>query len=120
MNAASAITATRAAIGVSCWTIPVLASRIFGIDIRNDQSGKFYLKLGGTRDLALAASTATTTGRSQAQVLKIAAACDVADITAALITRRQGNLSKFGTALWLVASGACFGITVAALKEVSQ
>jgi hypothetical protein len=117
MTMTNAITATRAAIGVSCWATPVLASRIFGVDITNDRSGKFYLKLGGTRDLALAAGSGTIGGPSKAQMLRIAAACDLADIAATLITRREGNVSKLGTGLWLIASSACFAMTVMAINE---
>ncbi len=113
----NAITATRAAIGVSCWTTPVFASRLFGVDVREDRSAKFYLKLGGTRDLALAAGAATTVGPARRQALRIAAVCDVADIAATVITRREGNVSKVGTALWLAASSACFAMTLGAIRE---
>jgi hypothetical protein len=120
MNMTQSITATRAAIGVSCWATPVLASRIFGVDVRNDRSAKFYLKLGGTRDLALAAGSGTIPVPGKAQALRIAAACDVADMIATVITRREGDVTKLGTGLWLVASGACLTMTIAAIREQQQ
>lgn len=117
MTMTNAITATRAAIGISCWTMPVFASRLFGVDVTQDQSARFYLKLGGTRDLALAAGSGMIKGPSKKQMLTIAAACDAADMLATIITRREGNVTKVGTGLWLVASSACLGMTVKAMGE---
>jgi hypothetical protein len=113
----TAIIATRSAIGLSCWATPVLASRLFGLDISRDVSGSFYLRLGGTRDFALAASAATLKGSSRKQALRIAAACDLGDMAAALIARRHGHLSDPATGVWLAASAACLALTVAAIEE---
>jgi hypothetical protein len=115
-----AIVATRAAVGVTCWAIPVVISRLFGIDIREDRSGKFYLRVAGTRDIALAVASATTTGASLAQVLRDAAACDIADMVATAITRRQGNVSRSSTALWLAGCGACLAMTIGAHNELRR
>lgn len=86
-------------------------------DNARDRSAKFYLKLGGTRDLALAAGSGTIPSPGKAQMLRIAAACDIADMVATVITWREGNVTKFGTGLWLVASGACLAMTIAAIRE---
>jgi hypothetical protein len=107
----------RAVIGLSAWVTPVFASRLLGVDASNDRSVRFYLKLAGTRDLALAAGTLTFAGEAKVQMMRIAAACDLADIAATLITRKQGDVSKAGTPLWIGASLACLAMTVKAQKE---
>jgi hypothetical protein len=68
------------------------------------------------RHLALAGS-GTIPSPGKAQMLRIVAACDIADMVATVITRRQGNVTKLGTGLWLVASGACLAMTIAAIRE---
>jgi hypothetical protein len=112
-----AITGTRAAIGLSCWTAPVAVSRLFGVDISNDRSGKFYIKLGGTRDLALATGCGTIGGDQKVKMLRIAAACDLADMAATVITYREGDVTKVGLCLWLLGEVACLGLTVGAMRE---
>lgn len=116
-DSATALAATRAAIGVSCWAMPQTASRLFGIDISDDVSGKLYLRLGGTRDLALAAGTMGFDEAARPLMLKIAAACDVADIVAVAVARRDGRISKIGAALFIGASAGCLVLGARALGE---
>ncbi|EHB59270.1 hypothetical protein MycrhDRAFT_1706 [Mycolicibacterium rhodesiae JS60] len=60
MPAVKALSATRAAIGASGWAMPITAGRLFGIDASKDVSAALYLRLGGTRDFALAAGPLVT------------------------------------------------------------
>jgi hypothetical protein len=117
IDTTTALAANRAAIGLSCWTVPVTASKLFGIDISNDVSGKLYLRLGGTRDLALAAGTKGFQGDAKKLMLGIAAACDVADIVAVKLARKEGQISKLGTVLFIGASLGCLALGAKAATE---
>jgi hypothetical protein len=76
-----------------------------------------YLRLGGTRDLALAAGTAGMEGESKSKMLKIAAACDVGDIVAVAIARRSDKISKAGSVLFYAASLGCLALGAKSLGE---
>jgi hypothetical protein len=117
MTTSNVLAATRAAIGVSCWATPVFASKLFGVDISGDVSGNMYLRLGGTRDLALAAGTAGMEGESKSLMLKIAAGCDVGDIVAVAIARRSGKISRLGSVLFYGASLGCLALGAKSLSE---
>lgn len=117
MTATDAIAGIRAAIGVSCWATPVTASRLFGIDIAGDVSGRLYLRLGGTRDLALAAATKGMGGASKPAMMKIAGACDVGDIVAVALARRGGSISKTGAVLFVASSVTCLALSARAATE---
>ena len=111
------LAATRSAIGASGWLIPITAGRLFGMDVSNDVSAALFLRLGGSRDFALAAGPVVTSGAASTMLLKIAAACDIGDILAVAIARRQGKLSLFSTVLFGVASLACLALSGKAIAE---
>lgn len=111
------LAATRSAIGASGWLMPITAGRLFGMNVSDDVSAALFLRLGGSRDFALAAGPLVTTGESSTKMLKIAAACDVGDIIAVAIAHRRGKLSKFSAALFTVASLGCLALTGKAITE---
>jgi hypothetical protein len=113
----SSLAVIRSAIGASGWLAPVTASRLFGIDIRNDVSGSLFLRLGGSRDFALAAGPLLTEGPSRTNMLKVAAACDVGDILAVAIARRQRKISRLSAAVFAGASLGCLALGAKALAE---
>jgi hypothetical protein len=112
----SILATTRSAIGVSGWLMPITAGRLFGMDVSKDVSAALFLRLGGSRDFALAAGPLVA-GNANKQMLKIAAACDVGDLIAVAIARRRGKLSKFSTALFAAASLGCLALTGKAMAE---
>jgi len=112
-----ALAALRSAIGASSWLMPITAGKLFGIDASRDVSAPLYLRLGGTRDFALAASPLVTGGTARRNTLGIAAACDVADIVAVEIARRRGKISSWAAALFFGASLACLATVAKALSE---
>jgi hypothetical protein len=111
------LAATRSAIGASAWLMPITASRLFGIDASKDVSAALFLRLGGSRDCALATGPLVTTGKSSTQMLKIAAACDVGDIVATAIAYRRGKISTLGAALFAAASLGCLALSGKAIAE---
>jgi hypothetical protein len=113
----TALAATRSAIGASAWVMPITAGKLFGMDVANDVSAALFLRLGGTRDFALAAGPLVTDGESSRRLVKVAAACDAADIVAVAIARRQGKVSTFSTVLFVGASLACLALDIKALAE---
>lgn len=117
MSAAQTLSAIRAAIGTSGWLMPITAGKLFGIDASHDVSAALYLRLGGTRDFALAAGPSLTTGRARRKLLAVAAGCDLADIAAVAIARRNGKISTLGAGLFSVASAACFALSVKAIAD---
>ena len=107
----------RSAIGASGWLMPITAARLFGMDVSQDVSAALFLRLGGTRDFALAAAPLVTEGRSRSQMLKVAAACDVGDILAAGIAHRRGKISAPSAVLFIAASLGCLALSTKALFE---
>ena len=74
--------ATRASIGIGSWVAPDLTMRVFGID--PDNADRFFGRLFGARELALAAV---------APVAALGAAVDAIDSIAGFDEARRGNMS---------------------------
>jgi len=117
IDAKSAVALTRTAIGASGWLMPITAGKLFGMDVSKDVSAALFLRLGGSRDFALAAGPLVTQGQASKQMLKIAAACDAGDILAVAIAHRRGKLSSVSAAMFAAASAACLALTAKALTE---
>lgn len=117
MPAVKTLSATRAAIGASGWAMPITAGKLFGIDASRDVSAALYLRLGGTRDFALAAGPLVTAGSARRKLLAIAAACDLGDIAAVAIARRRGKISTLSAGLFIGASLACLGLSVKSIVD---
>jgi hypothetical protein len=47
-----------------------------------------------------------------------AAACDIGDIVAVVLARREGKISNLGASLFIGASAACLALGAKALTEV--
>jgi hypothetical protein len=107
----------RSAIGASGWLMPITAARLFGMNVSKDVSAALFLRLGGTRDFALAAAPLVTERRSRSQMLKVAAACDLGDIVAAGIAHRRGKISGLSAGLFMSASLGCLALSTKALFE---
>jgi hypothetical protein len=116
-TATNAVSATRSAIGASAWLMPITAGKLFGIDASKDVSAALYLRLGGTRDFALAAGPLVTAGPSRRKMLIVAAVCDLADIAAVEIARRRGKISSLSAALFGGASLVCLALGAKALVD---
>jgi hypothetical protein len=97
--------------------MPITAARLFGMDVSKDVSAALFLRLGGSRDFALAAAPLLTQHRSRAQMLKVAAACDLGDIVAVGIAHRRGMISRSSAALFALASLGCLALSVKAIGE---
>lgn len=117
VRTATALAVTRSVIGASAWLMPITAGKLFGMNVSKDVSAALFLRLGGTRDFALAAGPAVTTGQSSKQMLKVAAACDVGDILAVAIAHRRGKISALSAALFAAASLGCLALGARALSE---
>lgn len=113
----AALAITRSAIGMSAWLMPTTAARIFGMDVSHDDSAGLFLRLGGTRDFALAAGPLVAGASGQQHLLKVAAACDIADLAAVAIARREGKISNLAAALFAAGSIACLALGAKALSD---
>ena len=111
------LSAVRSAIGASGWLMPKTAARLFGMDVSKDVGAALFLRLGGTRDFALAAGPLVTDGRAKTQMLKIAAACDLGDLLAVGIAHRRGKISALSAWLFAVASLGCLALSVKGFSE---
>lgn len=111
------LAAARSAIGASGWLMPLTAAKLFGMDVSNDVSAVLFLRLGGTRDFALAAAPLATERRSRTRMLRVAAACDLGDIVAVGIAHRRGKISRRSAALFASASLGCLLLSAKALSE---
>ncbi len=117
LRTVTVLAAVRSAIGASGWLMPITASRLFGMNVVKDVSAALFLRLGGSRDFALAVAPLVTEQRSRSQMLKVAAACDLGGILAAGIAHRTGKVSGLTAGLFAVASLACLALSVKAIGE---
>lgn len=113
----TALAAARSAIGAGGWLMPLTAARLFGMDVSKDVSAALFLRLGSTRDFALAVAPLVADGRPRSQMLTVAAACDVGDILAAGIAHRRGKISARSAALFISASLGCLALSGKAYSE---
>ncbi|WP_169816212.1 hypothetical protein [Nocardia miyunensis] len=119
ISAVTALAATRSAIGASAWLIPTTAAKLFGMDTSSDDSADLFLRLGGTRDFALAAGPLVS-GAGRRQMLRVAAACDVADLVAVAIALRRGRISRLSAVLFGSGSLVCLRLGAKALSEATE
>lgn len=114
------ITSLRIAIGVVSYLAPRLGGRLFGLDVRGNPQAPYLARLFGVRDLVLAIGVMQSTGAAQKQWLQLGMACDVADVGAAILGRRDGTL-PLGTALVVGGTAAAAAaMSAAAAGEVDQ
>jgi hypothetical protein len=106
------LAALRVAIGVSSWTTPRVAGRLFGLDAQANPQAPYLARLFGVRDVALGWGALSTAGEVQRQWLLAGLACDVADALAGIAGARARYLPPVtgvlvtGTALAAGARGA--------------
>lgn len=112
--------AMRAAIGGASWVMPVAAGAAFGLKLGPETNAPLLLRMGGTRDLALAAGALEDTPGARARALRVGQACDLGDIAAVVLATRQGRMSKLAAVLFVAASSACLALGVAALGEADR
>jgi hypothetical protein len=107
----------RMAVGALSWLAPELSARVFGID--PDRADPIVTQLFGVRDFALGYLTATASGATRDQVLRVGVAIDAVDTVASLRQIKAGNLSP--QAIVLVACGAAlFAVTGAVALGQTQ
>ncbi|XAY06684.1 hypothetical protein DSM112329_03561 [Paraconexibacter sp. AEG42_29] len=111
------IAAARAAIGVASWTMPVTAGRLFGLGLGGETNAPFLLRLGGARDLVLAAGALEGTHPARNRALRVAIACDALDLAATTLAVRQGRMSKPAATLMAAASAGCMALSARALAS---
>src|SRR5438128_1760548 len=98
---------TRILVGLVSWLSPKLSARSFGL---SPGGPPIAVQLFGAREVAIGVVTATTTGESRAQALRVGIAIDVADAVASANQIRLGAFSN--QAKLLTAAGA---VTFAAI-----
>ncbi len=104
------------AVGALAWVSPPLAARVFGLDPENKQP--IVSQLFGARDFALGYLTATSTGNTRRQVLRMGVVLDSADTVASLVQIRRGTMST--QAMLLVGAGAATFATLGAVALASD
>src|SRR3712207_4849523 len=110
----------RIAIGVVSYLAPRLGGRLFGLDVARNEQAPYLARLFGVRDVALAVGALQSQGQTQKQWIQLGMACDVADVGAAFLGRRDGSL-PLGTAV-LVGGTAVAAATLSAIAagEIDQ
>jgi hypothetical protein len=100
----------RMAVGALSWVAPSFTARIFGLD--PDSKQPIVTQLFGARDFALGFLTATGSGTTRAQVLRLGVMIDGVDTVASLRQIRGGTLSTQGAVL--VGAGAALFASIGA------
>jgi hypothetical protein len=115
--AAKLLSVIRVLIGLSTWVAPVQASRVFGLDVSREQSAPLWLRLGGTRDVALATLPHAGDDDARRRGLRTGQACDGADLLAVLVAWRSGRMPAGSAAIFGAASTACLVLGSVALDD---
>ena len=114
------VTTLRILIGVVSYLAPRLGGRLFGLDVDRNPQAPYLARLFGVRDIVLAVGALQSSGATQKQWLQLGMACDVADVGAAFLGRRDGSL-PLGTALVVGGTAvAAAAMSAAAAGEVDQ
>jgi hypothetical protein len=110
----------RIVVGVVSYFTPRLGGRLFGLDTRANPQAPYLARLFGVRDLALAVGALQSTGATQKQWRQLGMACDVADVGAAVMGRRDGSLPLATAVLVGGTAVAAAAMSAAAAGEVDQ
>jgi hypothetical protein len=110
----------RIAIGVVSWFAPRLGGRLFGLDVSGNPQAPYLARLFGVRDVVLGLGSLQSSGAAQKQWLQLGMACDVADVGAALLGRRDGTLPLGTTLLVGGTAAAAAAMSAAAAGEADQ
>src|SRR5688500_2503897 len=110
----------RIAVGIVSYFAPRLGGRLFGLDVAANPQAPYLARLFGVRDLMLAVGALQSSGAARKQWLQLGMACDVADIGAALMGRRDGSLPLATTVMVGGAAVAAAAMSAAAAGEVDQ
>jgi hypothetical protein len=113
-----AIGAFRAIGGLSAWVTPNLLARVYGGQ-PPDPGELLWSRLGGSRELALAAGPLLSEGEDSIRWLRLGLGCDLADMGATVLGARRGGLSPLTTGLALATYTASALLTGAALRSLS-
>jgi hypothetical protein len=100
MDQATSLAYGRIAVGAVAWIAPKKALRAGLLDTESPQS-PYLMRLFGVRDVALGAITLMAPAPSRPALLKLGLAVDGADVAAALLALKAGQL-KGGPALAMV------------------
>lgn len=91
-SSGSVLAALRTAIGSAAWIAPNKTAKLFGLDPEGNPQSTFFARLFGVRDVALAAAAVGAVGPSRRLVWQAGVACDVLDVGAVILARRNGTL----------------------------
>jgi hypothetical protein len=117
MNPRTALVGLRAAVGVSAYATPNLAGKLFGLDPDANPQAAYLARLFAARDLALAAGTQASDGPARTLWLQAGLACDVADVGAALLGRRDDTLPALTTVLLAGTAASAVFLGLRALQQ---
>lgn len=108
--------AMRVLVGGVSWLAPGLAARLSGFDA--DPEGRYWTRLFGVRDVVLGAAAHAAGGADRARIVKLTAACDVADLGAAVLGARAGHVPGRAALLAGGVAIAAGAVAAAAAAEV--
>jgi hypothetical protein len=116
-SSVSLLAGLRVLVGVSSWTTPRLAGRLFGLDARANPQSPYLARLFGARDVALAWGALSSEGEARRQWLLAGLACDAADVLAGIAGGRRGYLSTSTSVLVTATAASAVALGAAALSE---
>lgn len=107
----------RLAIGVTMWVAPRIAGRLFGLDPAHNPQLPYVGRLFAVRDVALGVGVLRSEGRARRDWLALGLACDAADLAAAVLAYRAGEIGPLTAALLVGTPISAIGAGAAALRE---
>lgn len=98
----------RVAVGATAWLAPAFTNRSSGLEVGEPVMTQLF----GSRDLALGAVTASTSGDVRRRVLQVGIAIDLADVVATALQARGGGMSP--RAIAVLGGGALLAASLGA------
>lgn len=80
----------RILVGGVSWLAPDLAARLSGFD--SEPRARYWARLFGVRDVVLGVAAHAAGGADRERIIKLTAACDAADLAAAVLGARSGDV----------------------------
>jgi|SRR5437764_1044617 hypothetical protein len=86
------LVAIRLTLGASAWLAPRVTLAAFGLDAARYPEAAYAMRLFGVRNTTLGVGVLASGGDGRRLWWRLGIACDLADVTAALVSQRAGRI----------------------------
>jgi hypothetical protein len=107
----------RVLVGGLSWLTPTLSARASGF--APDPAARYWTRLFGVRDVVLGVAALAAQGDERRRIVRLTAACDVADLAATVLGARAGHVPPRAALLAGGVATTAGAVALAAAAEVT-